>query len=132
MGFQDLIIFGGVILYVVGAIAGALKKGKGKVATPNKGASQSPGQVKTTRGGGRREPSTGLPSAAKAKRATPEASTSVATPKVIATLQEQHVPPIATPAAEPSRPDWSEWQRAIVLSEVLGRPRGEVAHEPPA
>ena len=129
MGFDDLVIFGGVLLYVVGAVAGALKKGKAKTSTVKTKNSTKTTQVKTIRTGGGSEPSTGLPR--KIKRESPVASPkSPAAPKPVIVQRISNDEGLITAPSEPGNPGWSQWQQAIVLSEVLGRPRGDTPHEP--
>ncbi|MCH2142004.1 MAG: hypothetical protein MK077_03270 [Phycisphaerales bacterium] len=131
MGFDDLVILGGVMLYVVGAVAGALKKGKAKTNTPKAKNSTKAPQAKTIRTGGRREPGTGLRRKFKEESpAAPPKLPPVANPAVVRRISNDE--DLVTVPTESPNPGWSQWQQAIVLSEVLGRPRGDVDHEPVA
>ena len=127
MGIDELVVFGGVLVWVIGAIVAAIKKGK--AAAPAQ-------QAAVLTGGGAKVapkpmPKTGL----KPRRERPQHTVKqgVGTRDALETPSQKH-PPAARlrTNADGRRGAWTPWQRALVMSEVLGKPRATQAHEPPA
>ena len=123
MGIDELVVYGGVLVWVIGSIVAALKKGKA-VAPAQQAAVPTGGGVKVAP---KPMPKTGL----KPRRERPQ-HTAIPGADMHDALEIPLQSRMSAARSHGRRGPWTPWQRALVMSELLGKPRATQAHEPPA